>query len=69
MPVIVGYLFGKMLGNLIGSIITLLFRMIRLVLILVGHVVRYAAIGGCWLMRKIWTGGMGLYEQYKLNYR
>ena len=69
MPIVVGYLFGKMLGNLIVSIITLLFRMIRLVLILAGHVVRYAAIGVYRLMRKIWLGGMGLYEQYKLNYR
>ena len=69
MPVIIGYMIGKMIGNLIVSILTLVFRLIKLACIAAAYVLKYVFIAVQWMLVKLWEGGRGLYENYKLNLR
>ena len=69
MPVIIGWYIGQLLGNMIVGIITLLFRLIRIALKASVHIIRFVLIALEWLGGKLWLGGKGLYENYKLNLR
>ena len=69
MPVIIGWYIGKLIGNMIVGIITLLFRLIRIALKGSVHMIRFALIALEWLGKKLWLCGKGLFEYYKLNLR
>ena len=67
MPVIIGYLIGKMIGNFIVAIIKILFALLRFAVILAVQLTKYAFLTAQYIIDKIWKGGRYAIEYYKLN--
>lgn len=69
MPMIIGYMIGKMIAILIVSVITLMFRLIMIVCSIVIYAVKHSFFAARWILVKLWEGGRVLYDNYKLNLR
>lgn len=67
MPIIIGYMIGKVIGNLLVAIIGLLFKALCWALMAAGYVVKYAFIALEWVIGMMWATGRDWYRNYKLN--
>lgn len=67
MYLLFGYMLGKMIGNLIVSFMTLVFRVLHVLLVTIGRVLMYVFKGVSWFIGKLWEEGLEWYDNYKLN--
>ena len=69
MPIVIGYLIGKALGNLIVGILSLLIKLLYRVVMGAAFVVKYSFMASRWLLGKLWYIGRAWYDEYRMNLR
>lgn len=69
MPIVIGYLIGKALGNLIVGIVSLVFKLLYWAAVVAARVVKHSYIASRWLLGMLWKAGRASYDDYKMNIR